>query len=438
MTSVGWLAFEIGINLFQACVYLYFFKNRLQFSHKSRKADALCVLSYTLFLTAYLFFNIPIPDSVGGVIFFIYLHYASDSRWPVCLFWVLFKEALSVATVGIMLQICLSALSVPYDLIMNPSVYRIVFVLSANFVLFIEIFLFSRIKKESSSLHHLPLLPFSAMNIALLVVIEILFSLQIQECFSSDIPFLIAYVLLIVCGTLSVLLFHFMTTIAEREQQAQIALNHVQLTKDHQHAIQDMYDDMRKQRHDMKQHLQAIEQLIVNQSSTAAKQYLDEYKAQKPMRESFLTGNIAVDALLTAKLLACERHGIDFKVSQCPLNNLPISEIDFCTIVGNLLDNAIEGTLRIANTCKPRYIHLYFSRVYDMFIIRCENPANSLTIRKINNRFLTSKDDAPIHGFGIPNIISIAEHAEGFCAFDIEGTEFVATVTLPYPAEEEN
>ena len=42
-----------------------------------------------------------------------------------------------------------------------------------------------------------------------------------------------------------------------------------------------------------------------------------------------------------------------------------------------------------------------------------------------------------IHGFGIPNIISIAENADGFCSFDIENNQFVAIVTLPYPIKKE-
>lgn len=436
--SPGWIAFEIGINVFQTCIYLYFFKTRLQLPKKTFGADALCIVFYALFLSAYLFFDIPFPDSIGACIFFVYLLCVSDDHWITCALWCIFKEVLTIATVGMMLQVCRTALSVPYDLIMNPSKYRVIFILSTNFVLFIEMFFFSKVGNESSSLRRSSMLVFLTLNVSILFVIELLFSLQIQKNYSSDLPFFASYAFLLLCGVLSVVLFHLMTSIAEREHQAQIALNHVQLTRDHQLAIQNMYDDMRKQRHDMKQHIQALEQLIVNQGSTAAKRYLDEYKAQMPMRDSFLTGSIAVDALLTAKLLACKRHDIDFKVSQCPLNHLPISEIDFCTIVGNLLDNAIEGNQRIPSGNERKYIHLYFSRIYDMFVIRCENPVNLLTIRKVNDKFQTSKDNAPIHGFGIPNIISIAENTEGFCTFEIEENEFVATVTLPYPLKEKN
>lgn len=61
------------------------------------------------------------------------------------------------------------------------------------------------------------------------------------------------------------------------------------------------------------------------------------------------------------------------------------------------------------------------------------------TINRRDKRFLTSKSksSAP-HGFGIPNIESIAQKAEGFCSFETKDCIFIATVTLPYPIGEEN
>ena len=108
------------------------------------------------------------------------------------------------------------------------------------------------------------------------------------------------------------------------------------------------------------------------------------------------------------------------------------------TVLANLLDNAIEGNDRIVNKSIEKWINLSFSRVWDMFTLRCENPVNPTSIKRHQSKFVTSKRKSPeIHGFGIPNIISIAENAEGFCSFDIENNQFVATVTLPYPIKKE-
>ena len=71
-----------------------------------------------------------------------------------------------------------------------------------------------------------------------------------------------------------------------------------------------MYADILKQKHDIKHQLQVIEQLVASNNSASAQQYLDEYKAKMPQKDDFLTGSISVDALLTAKSLACKHHAI--------------------------------------------------------------------------------------------------------------------------------
>ena len=58
--------------------------------------------------------------------------------------------------------------------------------------------------------------------------------------------------------------------------------------------------------------------------------------------------------------------------------------MDFCTIVGNLLDNAIEGVGRIKPAPASPSIRLAFSRSWDMFYIYCENPCDTWVIIQKN------------------------------------------------------
>ena len=343
MNSLLWLSFEIGINLFESILFLYFFKSIVSVRKNSLVADCLCILTYTSFLTLYLFFDIPVTDSIGCLIFFVYLRYISSESAILCALWVILKEVLSIATVGFMLQLNLTLLSVPYELISSPTPYRVIFLISGNFILFIEFFFFSKFRKKYSALHFPALLLFLGINLSILVVIELLFFLQVKKDFASDLPFFLAYSFLILCSVFSVILFYIMTSLADREHRIQVALNQAQLTREHQQVIQNMYTNMLKQEHDMKHHLQAMEQLVMREGSAAAKAYLHDYQSNIKRPRHFLTGSIAVDALLTAKSISCEQHHIELQISQCPLSELPISEVDFCAILGNLLDNAIEG-----------------------------------------------------------------------------------------------
>lgn len=438
MKSIFWLSFEIGINLFESILFVYFFKSIVFVRRNSLIADGLCCLTYTAFLTLYLFFDIPITDCIGCIIFFIYLRYISRESTIICALWVILKEVLSIATVGFMLQLNLTTLSIPYDLISSQTPYRIIYLISTNFVLFIEFYFFSKFRKKHSQLHLSALLLFLGINISILIVIELMFSLQVKRNFASDLPFFLAYSFLILCSIFSVILFYIMTSLADREHRVQVAFNQAQLTREHQQVIQNMYTNMLKQEHDMKHHLQTMEQLVLREGSAAAKAYLQDYQSKIKGHQHFLTGCIAVDALLTAKSISCNLHQIELQVSQCPLSELPISDVDFCSILGNLLDNAIEGNNRIHQPDTKKWIHLSFSRVWDMFTIRCENPVDPSTIKKDSHVFLTSKSNiSEIHGFGILNIKTIVDQAEGFCKFDTDGKTFLSIITLPYPLQKE-
>ena len=431
---IAWLIFEVSINLFQSCLYLYFVKSRLNIVRNTLQGDILCISIYTLFLSSYLFFSIPVSDSIGCVVFFLYLHFVSDEKKYVCAFWILLNEIITIAIVGLITELYLSVFSIPYEALTQCSVIRIVYVITTNFILFLVVYIISKLGKKASPLSKTALVLFSALNIAILLVIEFLFLLQTNPSVEPMLVFYISYSALIVSSVFSVLLFHLMTTISERDHQTQIALSHAQMTKDHQQTIKDMYTDMISRQHDFKHHLQILEQLLLNNDINIAQSFFCQYRSEVSNAKQFLTGNIAVDALLTAKYLSCTSLGITFELIHCPLSDLPISEVDFCTIIGNLLDNAIEGISRIDNTIVEKRIILSLSRAWDMFTIHCENPLNFSTVKQRNNSFISSKDCTnQIHGYGIPNIIKIAKGADGFCSFDICNNIFSVTVTIPYP-----
>lgn len=434
---LGWIVFEIAINIFQACLSLYFLKSCVPIARRSKFADVCCVLTCSGFYTLYLFVDVGITDSVSALFFFIYLLVVSRERWYVLGLWVLAQEIISLAVIGFMQTACLTLTSATFEMLMQPGSLRVIFVLSTNMVLFLVIFILIRhMKKTGSSLALPALLFFLGDNFAVYLAIEMLFSLQVMQPLSADWHLITAYGAMFACSILSVFLYHIMTDVVEKKNQTQVALNHAKMTKDHQQVLTGIYQETIARQHDFKHQLQTIEQLVARGNSEEAKAYLAQYKMEIDAPEAFVTGSIAVDALLTAKMPACRQNSIEFRLTKCPLSDLPIREVDFCAVIGNLLDNAIEGSIRIPDTTCPRYIHLSFNRVWDTFIIRCENNAETGTIKRNANRFLTSKMDyAAVHGYGISNIENIATNADGFCNFDLKGDTFVAVITLPYPPQ---
>lgn len=436
--TIGWMLFEISINLYQSIICVYFLKRCVPVENTVKIADCLCVAACTAFLTLYLFFDIAVTDSINAIIFFVYLRYVSDKRWYVLALWVMVKEVIVVATVGLMMAACQTLTSATHEMLMEAGVLRVIFVISTNLVLFLVFFVFSRIMRKVDYPLAVPaLIYFLGTNIAVFFSIEMLFSMQVSALWNTDWHIFAAYGAMISCSILSVLLYHTMTDVVQRENQSQIALKHAQMTRQHQQVLTDIYQDTIARQHDLKHQLQAIEQLVAQGNSEAAKKYLAEYENKIEGSEVYVTGSVAVDALLTAKLLACKQNHIELFLEQYPLSDLPINDVDFCTIVGNLLDNAIEGIRRISDPSQPRQIHLKFCRMWDTFIIRCENSMAKETIRRHSTKFITSKQhDAAVHGFGIRSIEMIAKSADGFCTFETPGDTFIAMITLPYPLRE--
>lgn len=110
------------------------------------------------------------------------------------------------------------------------------------------------------------------------------------------------------------------------------------------------------------------------------------------LSNEIITGCIAVDAILTAKRAIAEENGIVFALKPYPLQRLPINVADFCVLLSNLLDNAIEASMRILDdTASQKYIEISFARSWDMFYLSCSNGMNIETIRRSEDTFLTSK-----------------------------------------------
>lgn len=438
--TVGWTVFEILINIYQAVIYLLFLKKCVPITRSSRLADCLCVVACAGFLTLYLFFDIPFTDSFNVIIYFLYLRYVSNERWYVLGIWTIVKEVIVVATVGLMLALSRTLTSATHEMLMEPGALRLLFVASTNLVLFLVFFIFSRrIQRNGSPLAVPALLFFLGINISIFFAIEMLFSIQILSFSDTDWHIFAAYGGMIACSILSVFLYHMMTDVVHKQNQSQMALNHAQLTRQHQLELTDIYQETIAHQHDFKHQMQTLEQLVAQGDAQAAKEYLDEYRKKIQSTQRYITGSIPVDALLASKSPAYKQHHISFYLEPYPLSDLPIDEVDFCTIVGNLLDNAIEGVNRIQNKHTKRVIRLSFHRIWDTFIIRCENNMEPGTLRRQAAVFLSSKTkDAAIHGFGIRNIELIAQNADGFCTFETQGHTFIATVTLPYPLPKED
>ena len=103
-------------------------------------------------------------------------------------------------------------------------------------------------------------------------------------------------------------------------------------------------DNLRKIRHDMKNHLQCILNLIDENDYTKAKKYIQEISENKlNFGLSIInTGNRGIDIISNVKLMECKNKNIKV-TSNISIIDIATDDVDMCIILGNLFDNAIEA-----------------------------------------------------------------------------------------------
>ncbi len=67
--------------------------------------------------------------------------------------------------------------------------------------------------------------------------------------------------------------------------------------------------------------------------------------------------NLAADALLRYYYAVSKEQGIDIRFNFSLPENMPTSDVELCTVLGNLLENAVEACLRICEGNRFVYIN---------------------------------------------------------------------------------
>ena len=106
---------------------------------------------------------------------------------------------------------------------------------------------------------------------------------------------------------------------------------------------------------------------------------------------------------------------------------LPISDVELCGIVGNMLDNAVNACAEIPEA--ERRIDLTIScPVETRFGIVAVNSFNGV-VKQDGGRYLSTHRGGS--GIGLSSIASIVERYDGVINFRHEGKEFFSGVMIP-------
>jgi sensor histidine kinase YesM len=175
--------------------------------------------------------------------------------------------------------------------------------------------------------------------------------------------------------------------------------------------------------HDYKNNIIALRQLVNDGKIKEVSEYLNHESELIDKKMFYIrTGSSVVDTIVNTKQNFAEEKGITFVVNAIIPGKCIISELDMASILGNLIDNAIEAC---EGENEP-YIDVTIRQEKTFIVIKIINKYS----REFSNNLKTTKNKKMFHGIGIGSVKSIVEKYEGKFSIEKKGNEVVAKIVM--------
>lgn len=190
--------------------------------------------------------------------------------------------------------------------------------------------------------------------------------------------------------------------------------------------------NMSRYKHDMINHLDSVYGMLEKNEIEEAKHYLESISEKLNRVEAVInTGNSVIDVIYNAKASLAKSNHIVCRNNIVVPPHLNIDSVDLSVILSNLLDNAIEASLKLEeNRMIESHIHIYKGNLF----ISVKNNYNGEIISS-HAVYLTTKKDSHEHGIGLKNVQHVVTKYNG--TQNVEHDEHTFTVSIMIPSIEQ-
>lgn len=319
------------------------------------------------------------------------------------------SEDLVINTMRILLYVLPSHTTVPADTTGIETVISMVLLL-----------LLVKLVKPLFRYRDIPLPPFYWLALFLIPSCSIGIQSLMLQVYQSSPAFLIPYEMCtLLLFSINVLVFYLYNQLIKGEtmRYENMLLSQQNNAYENQALlIHDFQNTIRKQRHDMNNHLAAIMELAKKSEGTHLQQYIHALLDVSTSAKSGISSeNPIIDAMVNSKLYLASQQHTQLHTNILLEDTLEISRVDLTVLLGNLLDNALEACNKIPES--DRSIWLFISAKHGTLIIQITNTYYPADLDIRNGRIYTTKGDKETHGIGISNVHQVVEKYHGNATF---------------------
>lgn len=228
--------------------------------------------------------------------------------------------------------------------------------------------------------------------------------------------------------------YYFYYTIGRQisDREEWMALQHKEeLEQDVLTTARQTYESLSELRHEIKNHDAYMAALLEQRDYEGLQAYFAEYRFEHNEAVRFVrSGNEQVDAIVNNRMTRAGMLGVRIETMLALPQQLPISEKDLCSLLSNLLDNAVEGCIS-CGTEVDRKVMFHMRKDGSYLFLRTENPiSQEAEVQQRHLSLRTTKDSAVLHGYGTKIIRRIVEKYDGAVTFQIKQEQFVVDAML--------
>lgn len=238
----------------------------------------------------------------------------------------------------------------------------------------------------------------------------------IQSGYYENIVYWLTRWLALVCAFISA--YNIFRSFMDQKIQAQGLLLKNRMVTENYRTLESRMEETSARQHEINHQLTALECLCRNRDYKGLEKTLSQIQAEQHARTIVVyTGNRTVNTILQDAAGRAAKMNISFQ----PFINIPdtlnIPDTDLCTLLMNMLDNALEAALKVTPP-DQRFLKIHI-KVQDPYLaVKCENTFDGKLLEDKKGNLLTTKENPKFHGFGFRQMQEIAGKYHSVIRFD--------------------
>lgn len=217
---------------------------------------------------------------------------------------------------------------------------------------------------------------------------------------------------------------------------AELSMMKREMESEHFENILKINDRYRCYMHDMQAYFSSLRLLALNGENNKIIEVINGLRGEIQTNTSFViySGNPVLNAILSERVTRAREEGVKLSIFVEKFLKIDfISDADMISMFGNLLDNALEASVKCSPENRSVDVKLFMGTAY-FLILRIEN-SYTVPAKKEGSRLLSTKADSRHHGLGIGIVTTLAEKYGGALNLEEKDNMFVSTLTISTFAE---